>query len=235
VNRRNSIGVQCYLASVIVPGSLVFWTALSHWTCADPQRFLTYLALAAVAGALKIRHTVMTGTYSLNFLFVLVSLAELSQGETLVIAGSSMIVQLLWRPAHRPSFVQVAFNVSAVAISVWTSALTLEGPMHWGWPVPFAVRFLLAAAVYFLVNTLLISGILSLVESMGLKKIWGEWFRWSVPYYLAGVVVAGMMIVFKRYVGWKFALLLLPIMYLEHLCRRLMVDSGERAQTAPID
>ena len=65
-----------YVGCVIAAGSLAAYPALAHWECADPLRFATYLLLALVAGALKVRLPGMTGTFSLNFLLVLIGIGS---------------------------------------------------------------------------------------------------------------------------------------------------------------
>jgi hypothetical protein len=205
----------------------MFVWALAHWRCDDPVRFATYLLLAALAGALKVRIPRMTGTYSLNFLFVLIGVVDLTLGETVMIAGSSMIVQSVWRPATRPALIQVIFNAAAVSLSAGTSFLAAR----YGFGRSPVLRFTMAALVYFVINTLLISGVLALVENKDFKTVWAEWFRWSFVYYVAGVLVVAAIVMSSRHFGWIFSLLLLPLMYLEYLCYGVKI-AGERDAAA---
>jgi MASE9 protein len=220
--------VHAYLALVIISGLAALAAAAARWQSDDPARFAVYLLLACFAGALKVRLPGMTGTYSLTFLFVLLGVADLRFAETVVIAGVSMIVQCVWGAATRPSPVQVLFNTAATSVA---AALAYLGP-RWAGLTSLAVELPLAAAVYFLVNTLLVAGILAQVEQRAFGTVWRDWFRWSLTYYLAGVAVSAVVILSSRHFGWQFSLLLLPLMYLEYLCFRLKVDS-ER-DTGPV-
>jgi hypothetical protein len=222
VNPSRPRHVRAYLALVISLGVCVLAGAAAHWRCADPERFTVYLFLACLAGALKVRLPGMHGTYSLTFLFVLIGVVDLTFSETVLIATSSMLVQCVWRPRTRPAPVQVIFNAASASIA---AAAAYFAARYGGNLFPF--ELLLAAPAYFTVNTLLVAGVLAQVEHRDFRTVWGEWFRLSLSYYLAGVVVAAVMIMSNRHFGWMFSLLALPLMYLEYLCYRLKID-GER-------
>jgi hypothetical protein len=211
-----------YVTWVIAVGSMLLVAASAHWRCADPLRFITYLLLALVAGTLKIRLPGMTGTYSLTFLFVLIGVADLTFAETLVIASSSMLTQTLWRTTEKPRRVQVAFNAAAVMISVAVSFLTAGAVSS----LPFQV--VLAAGAYYTTNTLLVSGIVALIDRKPIRKVWSQWFEWCFRYYLAGVAIAGVIIASNHYLGWAYSLLLLPLMYAEYFGYRITARSQLR-------
>jgi diguanylate cyclase (GGDEF)-like protein/putative nucleotidyltransferase with HDIG domain len=46
-----------------------------------------------------------------------------------------------------------------------------------------------------------------------LRGIWSETYFWSLPFYLAGAAVVGLINFATRYIGWQSALLVAPIMY----------------------
>ena len=142
-----------------------------------------------------------------------------------MIACSAMIVKCTWRTTQRPRPVQVIFNIAATAISVVIS-LTAAQAMRLlsGALTP---QVLTAAAAYFLTNTLLVSGVLALVEARPFKKVWSDWFYWSSGFYAAGVATALVVIVTSHYFGWLFSLLVIPVMFLEYLCLNLNIR-GQR-------
>jgi hypothetical protein len=220
--------VQTYLLSVITLGISVLTGGALYWRCEDPRRFAAYLLLACCAGAFKVRMPGMTGTYSLTFLFVLIGVVDLTFPETVFIAASSMIVQCGWRPAISPAPIQIVFNAASVAVAAAAAYLIA----HLVAAAGFVVSLLLAAVVYFLINTFLVAGVLAQVEHRRFVMIWREWFRLSLTYYTAGVVVAGIMIASNRHFGWMFSLLALPLMYLEYVCYRLKVDDDRAGENA---
>jgi hypothetical protein len=215
--------VRAYVALIITSGIAVLAAVATHWQCADPERFAVYLLLACLAGALKVRLPGMTGTYSLTFLFVLIGVVDLTFPEAVLIAATSMVVQCVWRPATRPRPVQVIFSSSAASIAASAACLAARESGS----TMVSVQLILAAAVYFIINTCLVAGILAQVEHRNFRTVWSEWFRLALTYYLSGVVVAGITLAVNRHFGWMFSLLALPLMYLEYLCYRLKI-AGER-------
>jgi len=86
------------------------------------------------------------------------------------------------------------------------------------------VLLALAACFYFLTNTVLVATVLSLVETKPLTRVWQQCYIWSFPYYLVGAGIAGMVSYSGQYVGWRTALLIVPIMYLTYLHYRLYIE-----------
>jgi hypothetical protein len=211
--------VKAYLACTVALGLVVFAVAVSGWTCANPMRLLIYLSLAVWAGTLKVRLPGITGTFSLNFLFVLIGIAELTFGETVLMATVSMIVQCIWRPKVTPKLEQVVFNANAVAIGVGVAFLAAHFT-----PAPPPVQLVAAAAVYFVANTAIVSGILGLVEQRSFTDVWSRWLRWSLSYYVVGVGVVAAIVLCNHRFGWPYALLFLPVMYLEYFHFRSDID-----------
>ncbi len=222
---------KLYISCVITAGCAVIAMACAQWNSQDPRRFLAYLMLAMVAATLKVRLPGMTGTYSLNFLFILLGVATLSFSEAVLIGAASSIVQCLWNAKQRPSAIQMLFNVANICDSVAVACLAISWAPDRGSQSVLPILLPLAAAVYFLVNTFLVSGVLSLTENKPLVKIWWQWFFWSFPYYLAGAEVAALIGIWSLYAGWKLPLLALPPMLVIYAWQRLYI---ERAAAVPL-
>lgn len=218
---------KAYLIAVIALGAGVLWVAFADWHCASPTRFGIYLFLALLSGTLKIRMPGMRGTYSMLFLFVLIGVAEFSLAETITLACSASVVQTFWRTEEPPRPIHAVFNFANIANSVAAAYLAAHGAS-----AQLLVRLAIAAVVYYLVNTLLVSGILTLVDARPLLHVWREWFRWSLSYYAVGVVVCAAMLIVDRYLGWEFSLLVLPAMYLEHIFYRYRVRTHRAIRAA---
>ena len=215
---------KLYVTWVAALGIAILIAGVSRWRCADPGQYLTYLALAVIASTRKVRLPGITGTYSLNFLFILLGIASLSFAETATIGCVSMVTQSLWNAKVRPRLIQVLFNVGNIALSIAVSyfaARRLGQPESSG---PSLIMLAFAAALFFMSNTFLVSGALSLVDRQPLRKVWSQWILWSFPYYLAGTAVAGLMSASNQHLGWKLSLLGLPLMYLAWRCYQLYMD-----------
>jgi hypothetical protein len=170
----------------------------------------------------------ITGTYSLNFVFILLAVVSLSPAECVVLAGVCAVVQSLWKAAVWPSLVQVLFNGSNVAISAAVSQRIAMAVVGAGSSTTLPVAVAIAAGVYFLINTLLVSVILTMLDGKPFFSIWSRWFSWSLPYYLLGAAIASLIIVSSARIGWNFALFALPVTYLVYCCYRLYIAAGTR-------
>ena len=92
-------------------GFMVLGTAVWHWQSADLTRFLCYLAVAVLASGLKVQLPGIDGTMSVNFLFILLGVVELTLPETLVIGCTATLVQSVYQARNRLDPIKVVFNV----------------------------------------------------------------------------------------------------------------------------
>src|SRR6266550_8273719 len=110
---------KLYIGGVIALGlTLLAVCLLSQWQFPDSSRYVSYLSLAVLASVLKIKLPNMRGTISLNFLFVLIGVEELSISQTVVLGALASVIQCVWRAKKRPTLVQVVFNVAALVTSI---------------------------------------------------------------------------------------------------------------------
>lgn len=196
-------------------------------------RFLLYVLLALLASTLKVRLPRITGTISVNFLFILIAIVEFSFSEAVALGCASAFLQSIWRAKQKPQPVQILFNVACLAVSVAVAYAGSHFALSLARTDSLAVLMGLATCLFFVVNTGLVAGVLSLVERKPLSKIWRQCHVWSFPYYLVGASIAGLICVANRTAGWKVSLLLLPVMYLTYLCYRLYVERTIQQEPQP--
>src|ERR1700746_2124088 len=110
-----SLSARLYIGVIVALGSLVLLAGAMHPTCYQPVKFACYLVVAVAASRLKVNLPGITGTMSVNFLFILLGILQLSFSETLVLGCASILVQCLY--PDRPSAIQVTFNICASAVS----------------------------------------------------------------------------------------------------------------------
>jgi diguanylate cyclase (GGDEF)-like protein/putative nucleotidyltransferase with HDIG domain len=77
-----------------------------------------------------------------------------------------------------------------------------------------ALTLMVTATVFFVMNTFPVAAAIALTEEKSLRQIWRESYFWSFPYYLLGAGLAGAASAINRYVGWAWALLAVPVVYL---------------------
>ena len=208
-----SFRIRAFIAATALLGMWLIVSALQHWPAVDWPRFLSYLTVAIVASGMKVQLPGIDGTMSVNFLFILLGVMELSLPETLIIGCSATLVQSIWQARNRLDPVKVIFNVfsmmaSATALCYFTYH-QLEPTFGQFKPILLAV----AALVFFLANTLPVSLVISLTEHKPARKIWADCYFWSFPYYLVGAAVVGLIGIINQFSGWQTSLLVLPIIY----------------------
>jgi hypothetical protein len=213
---------RIYIACVITLGlGLLALSLATGWETKDAVRYTAYVGLALIASTWKVKLPGMQGTMSVNFLFILIGVAELSIGETLALASLAAIVQCQWRTRKRPAPVQVLFNLGAISLSVYASyrvthlfSATPEAPVY----------LAIAAAVFFTINTGLVSQVLALLDGKRLFDVWRNCHLWTFPYYLAGAAITALMCTANRTIGWKQSLLPLALMYLLYTHYRIYLS-----------
>ena len=204
---------RLFIGMTAAAGVAVALQAFAHGHAIEPVRFICYLAIALMASRLKVRLPGIDGTMSVNFLFVLLGVLELSLAETLLIGCAAGLAQCLWTPSQANRSAKIIFNVfSMMANSVAASYFAY----HWigarlGHNVPLSLA--VAASAYFFANTLLVTTIVVLTEGKSFRKIWAECYFWSFPYYQAGAAVVGLVFYVNRTFGWQFSLLMAPVVY----------------------
>jgi diguanylate cyclase (GGDEF)-like protein/putative nucleotidyltransferase with HDIG domain len=213
------------IAASIGVGVLTY--ALSHWQSQDLRRFACYLVAAMLASGFKVQLPGIDGTMSVNFLFILLGVLELSFPETLVIGCTASLVQSVWQVRKRLDPTKVLFNV--VGMMANATALTY---LSYHWLLSrFALNkpFLLMAAalVFFFANTIPISAVIAMTEGKSSRKVWSECYFWSFPYYLVGAAAVGLVGIANRAAGWGTSLLALPLIYWVYRSYRLYLGRLE--------
>jgi len=222
-----STRTKLFVGITVSLGMVVLCSALWHWQSADLTRFACYVVVAVLASSLKVQLPGIDGTMSVNFLFILLGVMELSLPETLVIGCTATLVQSIWQARNRLDPVKVLFNVFGMMANA--SALCYAS-YHWldarvGGNKPFLL--MAAALVFFLANTLPISIVIALTENKSSRKVWANCYFWSFPYYLVGAAAVGLVGVVNRRAGWQTSLLVLPVIYWVYRSYRLYLGRLE--------
>src|SRR5436190_7332634 len=219
--------VRTFLAGMSLAGSICLLVSFTHWQSNDWVKFCAYLVAALFSSSLKVTLPGIEGTLSVNFLFTLLGVLELSLPETLCIGLASTLTQFYWRPARRPKTVQLLFNLSQVTVSSAVAygayrlmvLKVLHGPGH--------LALLVAAVTHFACNTSAMSTIIGLTESKPIRKVWNDSYLWSFPYYMVGAATAGLIHFLNAHIGWQSSLLVLPPIYLLYRSYRLYLGKLE--------
>ncbi len=223
--REMSAAPRFFIAVVVMCGLAVMTYSVMHGKSENPLKFFCYLVIALAASRLKVNIPGITGTMSVNFLFLLLGVLELSLSEAMALGCAAVVVQCFDR--DRPAPIQVAFNVCSTALAIAVTFFAYRySIVHHIVGNPSTLLFL-AACVYFVANTVPVAAVISLTERRSLRKIWAECYFWSFPYYLVGAGVAGMMSWLHGFTDWQTSLLTLPVVYLIYRSYRLYLGKLE--------
>src|ERR1700731_3717673 len=120
------VGAKAFVGLVIAGGMASLVGAAIHQSSNNIAEFICYLCIAVLASRLRVTLPGITGTMSVNFLFILVGIAELSYAEALTLGAVSMLAQSLY--PGRPTAIQLTFNVCAGTLSTATAYFVYHNP-----------------------------------------------------------------------------------------------------------
>jgi hypothetical protein len=216
---------KVFIGFVVILGTGVLLLGAVHQSSKNISEFICYLGIAILASRMKVNLPGITGTMSVNFLFVLLGVVELSFSETLILGCVSILVQSLY--PDRPNALQITFNVCAGAISTALAYVVYNHPLSTLFVDSRPLLLGFAACTYFIANTGSIATVISLTEGKHLKKILVECYFWSFPYYLVGAGIAGVIAWFNHTFNWETSLLLVPAIYVIYRSYRLYLGKLE--------
>ena len=216
-----------FIITTATVGMLVLAHSIWYWQSSDLTRFVCYLLIATLASGLKIQLPGIDGTMSVNFLFILLGVLEMSMSETLVIGCTASLAQCIWWARSKPDPAKLAFNVlsmmaNAIAISYFAFH-HLERVLGGSTPLLLVIT----ALIFFLANTLPVSIIISLTEGKSPRKVWAECYFWSFPYYLVGAAVVFFVDFVNKHTGWQASFMVLPVIYWVYRSYRLYLGRLE--------
>jgi diguanylate cyclase (GGDEF)-like protein/putative nucleotidyltransferase with HDIG domain len=208
---------KTFYACVCVAGLAVLVYGGLTFSISSYPKFIAYLLISIVASRLHVDVPEQNSTVSVNFLFILIGIAELGFGETLIIGCIAILAQCLLARNQRLILKQAVFNVCGVSCAVWAAYFTYHGPLHFLIATHSYPLLMLSGCVYFLFNTLPVATIIALTEKKELGNVWKHCYFWSFPYYLVGSAIAG----FVSWVRWETSLLALPAIFIIYRSYRL--------------
>ena len=198
---------RIFIALVILAGFAVLGNAVMHASSADLVRFVVFLVVACVAARFKVKLPGLTGNMSVNLPFILVAVAEMNAAEALTIACLSTLVQCLPRARKKFNLVQAIFNFSNMALAVGATRLLFAGPTLGAHIGSRSLLLAVAAAGFFVVNTMPVAIVIALTESKNAGI-----FQLSFPYFIASAGIAGCVLTLSARIGWQVPIAVLPLM-----------------------
>ncbi|HEU5021969.1 MAG TPA: HD domain-containing phosphohydrolase [Bryobacteraceae bacterium] len=203
-----------YIALVLTSGLIGLAQQLLHFAPPDPLLFWPFFAITVLTSGVKVRLPMVTVTLSVNFLFILVGIVKFPLPEALTIAAAGTIVQCVWQAKARPRVIQVAFSTCSICLAVIGGHEVFHGPLYDILGKDNFILLALTAAVYFVVNTVLVAAVVALTENKSIYKTWVATFFWAMQYHLAAAMVAWQILVLEELTnkgGWQAPLVFLVL------------------------
>src|SRR5208283_889707 len=223
--RGLSRAAKLYISVIVIAGLGTLIYGGIHQSSKNIAEFICYLGIATLASRLKVNLPGITGTLSVNFLFILIGVLELSLTETLILGAVSMLAQCLY--PERPQAIQVTFNVCAGSISTALAYAVYHYPLANVLVANRPILLGVSATVYFIANAGSIATVISMTERRPLTRILRDCYFWSFPYYLVGAGIAGAIAWFNENFNWETSLLMVPAVYLIYRSYRLYLGKLE--------
>src|SRR5437870_3963516 len=210
------IRARLYAWGVVAAGAAVLAAAMASWTPGRPSLLFLYLMLTILVSWLKLRLPGLEGTFSVNFVVLLFGVAHFTLPETALAACVGGVIQSTCNTKNRPAMIQVLFNMANFTLSAGICFLAVRLALPFGLDGYAPAKLAMIACVYFIVNTLFVSGVLSLLQGKRLVEVARAWYVWSFPYYLIGAVLVGLIPLPGRALHAEAALILVPLISLVH-------------------
>src|SRR5262249_19223127 len=109
---------KVYIGLIAIGGAWAIYDAAIAWRSDDILRFLCNLAACVLVSGLKVNLPGIKGTMSVNFLFILIGVSQMTLGETLVLGCAGTLVQCFWKAKNPVRPIRLIFSVSNMAIAV---------------------------------------------------------------------------------------------------------------------
>jgi hypothetical protein len=214
---------KAYIAAIGIIAAVVLGAASYRWNPENFGKFILFFALAMVASVMKIRLPGLKTSISTNFVFILIGIPLFSFGETVVIGLGGALVQSLWRPLQRPKPVQIFFNGACLTVCTAAALWASHAVTAFVGANSTAAMMVVGACVYVVLNTGLVSLVISLAEGQSLKHIWPQCYEWTFPYFLIGAAVAGLASAAGHGTNLGVTLLAVPVMYFVYVYYRMHI------------
>lgn len=203
--------------------------ALPEWRGPETFRCLMYIGAALLAANWKVKLPGISGTMSVTFVFILISLPNLSLPQVVVVGLAGTGGQLLFRAKTR-NWVRLLFNLSSSTLSSMACFAVYHAAFLRKWDSSLPMLLLFATAVQFLMNTGSVSVVIAMTEGKSPWRVWKENFLWTASHHFVGAGLAALFHAEESYLGWQATVLTVPVIYFVHRSYSMHLERLESAR-----
>ncbi len=202
-------------AKILIAAVVLCGVLAGTWAARGPSSawlpFVVYLLLTLATSSLKVPLPSDSGTMSLNYPFIFLAFLQLSPFQACLLTALSVAAQCRFKVRKVFSLVQILFNISnsvTAAALAFLCCRTLRG--H---GMSAAPALAIASVAYFFVNTVPVALVIAWSQGLGSFPVWKKQFRWFLPFYVSGAILAAVTDMVSQRFGWGTAILVLPVVY----------------------
>jgi diguanylate cyclase (GGDEF)-like protein/putative nucleotidyltransferase with HDIG domain len=221
---------KTYQRTIIVLGATVLMQQLRDGTLLDPMQYFSYLVLAVSAALFRVGYRTEQGQIPIHLLFVLITMRTLSSAETILLASASAFAHA-WAGSResRQRWTDCLFAGGTMAIAVAMSDFAINS--HY---LSVGRNEINDALQAILTGTTLFVGLSvpwatrdSLQEGRRIASVWKDRHFWTLPYFVAGAVLARVFDSARNEVGWQIPMLALLMTFLFYRSYKLYMGRLE--------
>src|SRR6266704_2111577 len=167
------------------------------------------------------------GNVSIAFTFVFATLLLLGTPAAVLTAAIAGLAASLLRRPPRPPLHRVVFNAAELAVSaaiagsIFHLAGGTPGPLE---PALEGLAAVLAAGAFFVANSCLVAGAVSLMDGLPFFQNWRTNFLWTGPAYLAGAFLGAALSVGIQRFGVLALGMSVPLLYVLYFSLKLYAE-----------
>jgi diguanylate cyclase (GGDEF)-like protein/putative nucleotidyltransferase with HDIG domain len=223
---------KAYICVIVVAGALTVSEALYGLVSQETGwRWLVLAVLTFLSGSATLKLPSLPATISVSetFVFTSVLLFGASAG-TLTVALDAFVISC-WSYRRGDPFYKIIFNLFALPLTIWIAAhvyFAIPGvePLFNNPRVQIAALLLplaLLAALYFLLNSWIITLAISLETRRRPFALWMEHFAILSLNYFGGASVAFLLVNYSRDIDFRYIALIVPLLVVLYLTFRWQI------------
>jgi putative nucleotidyltransferase with HDIG domain len=217
--RRLSGRTQAYVFCVLAAGLVTVWLSAADLLARPFEShadWLSLLALTFVSGWLSVKLPSVSASISISetFVFAGTIMFGSSVGTVLVLLDATVLCTKEAWVRRRLRWQQVVFNLAAPPLSIWVAAWAagVTQPPE-SMDASFVVELAVFAALYFLLNSWLVTFAVALEQRTAPFRIWWNNFTEIFVNFAAGASIAAFVVVYaKNEVDLAFIGVIVPLL-----------------------
>ena len=220
---RRPLRVRLIVWSMVVFGLGAMLATLGDSVTRDLYRFASYLSLAALASGVNVRLPHTRATLSINTIFILLSIADLTVAQTVIVATVAAAVEQLWNSRSERDAPMLLFHMSTTTLAAFVGAEFLRSAWIRHSIIEPSAAFAVATCLYFVMSTVPAAIHGGFIVRKPAHVVWWQCYSWSFPYHLLSGALIIVTHALANIFSWQTTALLLPVVYVMYRAYRLNV------------